>query len=439
MNNPWLVHVSVLPTTGAPPQVISRHAACKERALAWFGTFSVRGLSDSGPGSRALGTFCLAERSIAWEHLRWRFRPQAPATVAHKLGYFAELDVAASLEQLLRHCPEFWEAPELREACASDAWIATATAFFTAVRFPRLCKHRCDVRAALLCTCLWHCPHACAALLHTSLRNPSPDEGEANSSMHPHVAASQAQTLVLQELEAELTAADKRGSSRAAERLLTGLLATSAAPRALSFCLEHFSGAVLCRILSCCVSPPATLHPPRLPVPGRRLSKREGGAATLAALEERRWRIVLGAVMWRSANELLLTCLGLCRPLWLAELCTEAAAASTAENLPCRGSDGPQPRGSQSIAPPEAVSWAVKATDWAIRWRKCAPHDHESRLHMLEAACASLGWCLANEDVRPLEVVREADSVARCVQDALGPCLHRIVSSAFDVSSFPGS
>jgi hypothetical protein len=115
-------------------QVLKAHAASDKRAQAWYGQFSVPGLAQCGPGSRALAEFCLAHRDRFWHLLHWRRHPRAPTTLAQKPGYFSELLVLESVHSLLQGCQDFWESEHLTDACCCSAWVLTDTAFATEVR-----------------------------------------------------------------------------------------------------------------------------------------------------------------------------------------------------------------------------------------------------------------------------------------------------------------
>ena len=116
-----------------PLQVIRRHAACAERAQAWYKYSSVPGLAESGRAGRALAEFSLANRSTCWHLLSWQRHSHAPAIVANKLAYFAELQVAETIQAFLDHCPMFWASERLQTACSCAGWVKTDLGFFEAV------------------------------------------------------------------------------------------------------------------------------------------------------------------------------------------------------------------------------------------------------------------------------------------------------------------
>lgn len=95
-------------------------------ATAWFGGFSAAagGIGAFQPGAAALANYALAHRDEAWRHLVWAGKhPQAPVAVAAKPHYFGELDVAATVRNLLGSCPEFWESRELRQSLEGGLWM----------------------------------------------------------------------------------------------------------------------------------------------------------------------------------------------------------------------------------------------------------------------------------------------------------------------------
>lgn len=79
------------------------------RIRAWFGHFSIKGISHFKYGSIALAQFAILNRDSAWQHLRWSGRhSHSPTVVVAKPHCFCELDVCATVEQLIQHCPHFW-------------------------------------------------------------------------------------------------------------------------------------------------------------------------------------------------------------------------------------------------------------------------------------------------------------------------------------------
>lgn len=92
------------------------------RASAWFSHFSMEGIEKFKHGSAALARFALAHRSKMWHLLRWKGKhAQAPVAVASKPHYFCELDIPATVEQLARHCSDFWASEELASTARSGA------------------------------------------------------------------------------------------------------------------------------------------------------------------------------------------------------------------------------------------------------------------------------------------------------------------------------
>lgn len=117
---------------------------------AWFGGFGPGGLASLRRGAWALANFALARRDDAWRHLVWAGRhPQAPVAVAAKPHYFAELDVPATVRNLLRECPEFWESREMRKSLEGGEWLALDPAYIAQVGGGRAL--RCALSALALC------------------------------------------------------------------------------------------------------------------------------------------------------------------------------------------------------------------------------------------------------------------------------------------------
>ena len=51
-----------------------------------------------------------------WDLLVWKgAHSQAPVAVAAKPHYFSELDLPATIHNLLQHCPDFWTSPEFEQ------------------------------------------------------------------------------------------------------------------------------------------------------------------------------------------------------------------------------------------------------------------------------------------------------------------------------------
>ncbi|GBF88978.1 hypothetical protein Rsub_01477 [Raphidocelis subcapitata] len=116
----------------APSASLLRGLFSRSDALiaAWFGGFGTGGLASFRRGAWALAGFSLARRDDAWRHLVWAGRhPQAPVAVAAKPHYFSELDVVATVRNLLRDCPEFWESHEVRRSLEGGEWLALDPAY----------------------------------------------------------------------------------------------------------------------------------------------------------------------------------------------------------------------------------------------------------------------------------------------------------------------
>lgn len=58
---------------------------------------------------------------------------QAPVAVASKTHYFCELDVVATVRNLLDRCPDFWRSEELLRSCAGGAFLALDYGFMVQV------------------------------------------------------------------------------------------------------------------------------------------------------------------------------------------------------------------------------------------------------------------------------------------------------------------
>lgn len=68
-------------------------------------------------GFEALTKFAITNRNSVWQHLRWGgARSHSPVAVAANPLYFAELDVAATVNELVTHCPAFWTSEEVLES-----------------------------------------------------------------------------------------------------------------------------------------------------------------------------------------------------------------------------------------------------------------------------------------------------------------------------------
>jgi hypothetical protein len=58
---------------------------------------------------------------------------QAPVAVASKPHYFCELDVVATVRNLLRSCPDFWRSEELGRSARSGSFLALDYSFMVQV------------------------------------------------------------------------------------------------------------------------------------------------------------------------------------------------------------------------------------------------------------------------------------------------------------------
>lgn len=67
-----------------------------------------------------------------WDLLVWGgAHPQSPISVTSKPRYFSELDLPASIHNLLEHCPEFWSSEEFEQplqdiAALAPDWVTQA-------------------------------------------------------------------------------------------------------------------------------------------------------------------------------------------------------------------------------------------------------------------------------------------------------------------------
>ena len=60
-----------------------------------------------------------------WDLLVWKgAHPQTPVSVAAKPRYFAELDLPATIHNLLEDCPAFWASPEFEQPLQDVAALA---------------------------------------------------------------------------------------------------------------------------------------------------------------------------------------------------------------------------------------------------------------------------------------------------------------------------
>lgn len=111
------------------PQLLRSFFAASDDAIRlWFQHFNMAGIQQFKYGALALANFALTNRDAAWHLLVWGGKhPQAPVAVANKPHYFCELDLVATVRNLLRHCPEFWSSQELRRSLAEGQWLAIDT------------------------------------------------------------------------------------------------------------------------------------------------------------------------------------------------------------------------------------------------------------------------------------------------------------------------
>lgn len=108
------------------PQLVRDFFSCSDSNItSWFAHFSMSGISDFKYGAKALANYALSNRSSVWQYLVWTGKhTQAPVAVASKTHYFCELDVVATVRQLLNYCPDFWESEELTACLQSGEWLA---------------------------------------------------------------------------------------------------------------------------------------------------------------------------------------------------------------------------------------------------------------------------------------------------------------------------
>jgi hypothetical protein len=94
-------------------------------------------------GSEALAKFAITNRNSVWQHLRWTGpRSHSPVAVAANPTYFAELDVAATVTEFVKHCPAFWTSEEVLESVKSgeifainpEGWAAVLRTRFAELR-----------------------------------------------------------------------------------------------------------------------------------------------------------------------------------------------------------------------------------------------------------------------------------------------------------------
>lgn len=94
-------------------------------------------------GFEALTKFAITNRNSVWRHLRWSGpRSHSPVAVAANPTFFAELDVAATIDELITHCPEFWTSEQVMESVQSgdifainpESWAIVLRARLTELR-----------------------------------------------------------------------------------------------------------------------------------------------------------------------------------------------------------------------------------------------------------------------------------------------------------------
>lgn len=122
------------PKQGAPPA-----AAGKSPTLGGPGPCpseeeragGAQGLEGHKFGARALARFVFRQREEHWGLLCWRGRhAHSPVSVVARPHYLADLDVARTVEALLREAPDFWDSPELRAELRDGSFLAIDLPFF---------------------------------------------------------------------------------------------------------------------------------------------------------------------------------------------------------------------------------------------------------------------------------------------------------------------
>ena len=118
-----------------PTFLCSYFKRSSETMKLWFGHFHTSGIQNFKFGATALANYALTNRDTAWQLLVWKGRhSQSPVAVANKPYYFCELDVVATVKNLIRGCPHFWTSQELLRCLEAGEWLGLDMPYVTKVR-----------------------------------------------------------------------------------------------------------------------------------------------------------------------------------------------------------------------------------------------------------------------------------------------------------------
>ncbi|CAL1393059.1 unnamed protein product [Linum trigynum] len=101
------------------------------RISEWFSNFANGAGLEHKKGAKALFQFAFVNRDICWEELEWRGKHgQSPAVVATKPHYLLDLDVHQTVENFIKHVPEFWSSTEFQESLKDGEILAIDRKYF---------------------------------------------------------------------------------------------------------------------------------------------------------------------------------------------------------------------------------------------------------------------------------------------------------------------
>ncbi|CAI0626738.1 unnamed protein product [Linum tenue] len=101
------------------------------RISEWFSNFANGAGLEHKKGAKALFQFAFVNRDICWEELEWRGKHgQSPAVVATKPHYLLDLDVHQTVENFIKHVPEFWSSTEFQESLKDGEIIEIDRKYF---------------------------------------------------------------------------------------------------------------------------------------------------------------------------------------------------------------------------------------------------------------------------------------------------------------------
>jgi hypothetical protein len=118
-----------------PTFLCSYFKRSSETMKLWFGHFHTSGIQHFKFGAAALANYALTHRESTWHYLVWNGRhSQSPVAVANKPYYFCELDVVATVRNLIKRCPQFWTSQELLGSLKGGDWLGLDMPYVTKVR-----------------------------------------------------------------------------------------------------------------------------------------------------------------------------------------------------------------------------------------------------------------------------------------------------------------